>query len=86
MLFLGTAPVGGNTEMIEYREVLLATGDRAAALKGEGKSLNETVTAKPTAYDAKWGKGFVTGEVFSDWFTKVLGMILRKRRRTESDH
>ena len=40
-----------------------------AALKGDGKSLNEIVAAKATAaYDAKWGKGFVNG----DFFTKLV--------------
>jgi hypothetical protein len=70
----GHGPVGGKTEMIEYRDVLLATRDRVAALKGEGKSLNDIVAAKPTAaYDAKWGKGFVNGEVFTGLVYKGVG-------------
>ena len=83
----GHGPVGGKTEMTEYRDVLAAIRDRVAALKGEGKSLNEIVATKPTAaYDAKWGGFFITASPLRNWFTKVLGKILRKRRRTESDH
>lgn len=65
----GHGPVGGKSEMIEYRDVLATIRDRIAALKGKGKSLDEIVAAKPTAaYDAKWGKGFVSG----DFFTKLV--------------
>src|SRR6266446_2773722 len=56
----GHGPVGGKAEMTEYRDRLATIHDRVAALKREGKSLNEIVAAKPTAaYDAKWGGGFV---------------------------
>ncbi|HWY41438.1 MAG TPA: MBL fold metallo-hydrolase [Chthoniobacterales bacterium] len=62
----GHGSVGGKSEMIEYRNVLATIRERIAALKGEGKSLDEIVAAKPTAaYDAKWGKGFVNGEFFT---------------------
>jgi glyoxylase-like metal-dependent hydrolase (beta-lactamase superfamily II) len=62
----GHGPVGGKAEMIEYREILATIRDRVAALKREGKSVDEIVAAKPTAaYDAKWGKGFVNGEFFT---------------------
>jgi glyoxylase-like metal-dependent hydrolase (beta-lactamase superfamily II) len=70
----GHGPVGGKTEMIKYRDLLTSIRDRVAALKGEGKSLNEIVAAKPTAaYDAKWGKGFVNGEFFTKLVYKGVG-------------
>jgi glyoxylase-like metal-dependent hydrolase (beta-lactamase superfamily II) len=70
----GHGPVGGKTEMIEYRDILASIRDRVAALKGEGKSLNEIVAAKPTAaYDAKWGTGFVNGELFTKLVYKGIG-------------
>jgi glyoxylase-like metal-dependent hydrolase (beta-lactamase superfamily II) len=70
----GHGPVGGKADMIEYREILAAIRDRVAALKGEGKSLDEIVAAKPTAaYDAKWGRGFVNGEFFTKLVYKGLG-------------
>ena len=70
----GHGPVGGKAEMIEYRGTLAIIRDRVAALKGDGKSLNEIVAAKPTAaYDAKWGTGFVNGEFFTKLVYKGLG-------------
>jgi glyoxylase-like metal-dependent hydrolase (beta-lactamase superfamily II) len=70
----GHGPVGGKTEMTEYRDILVAIRDRVAALKGEGKSLDEIVAAKPTAaYDAKWGRGFVNGEFFTRLVYKGVG-------------
>jgi hypothetical protein len=45
--------------------MLCAIRDKVAALKQQGKSADETVAAKPTAqFDAKFGKGFVTPEMF----------------------
>ena len=71
----GHGPVGGKAEMIEYRDILASIRDRIAALKREGKSLNEIVAAKPTAaYDAKWGTGFVNG----DFFTKLVYRGVKK--------
>jgi len=70
----GHGPVGGKAEMTEYRDTLATIRDRVAALKGDGKSLNEIVAAKPTAaYDAKWGRGFVNGEFFTKLIYKGLG-------------
>jgi glyoxylase-like metal-dependent hydrolase (beta-lactamase superfamily II) len=70
----GHGPVGGKAEMIEYRDLLASIRDRVAALKGEGKSLDEIVAAKPAAaYDAKWGTGFVNGEFFTKLVYKGVG-------------
>jgi glyoxylase-like metal-dependent hydrolase (beta-lactamase superfamily II) len=70
----GHGPVGGKTEMTEYRDMLVTIRDRVAALKGEGKSLDEIVAAKPTAaYDAKWGGFFTSGDVFTKLVYKGLG-------------
>jgi glyoxylase-like metal-dependent hydrolase (beta-lactamase superfamily II) len=70
----GHGPVGGKTEMIEYRDVIATIRDRVAALKREGKSIDEIVGAKPTAaYDAKWGRGFVNGEFFTKLVYKGVG-------------
>jgi len=70
----GHGPVGGKAEMIEYRDTLATIRDRVAALKREGKSLDEIVAAKPiAAYDAKWGKGFVNGEFFTKLVYKGVG-------------
>ena len=70
----GHGPVGGKTEMIEYRDVLVAIRDRVAALKGEGKSLNEILATKPTAaYDPKWGWSFISGEFFTKLVYEGVG-------------
>jgi hypothetical protein len=39
-----------------------------AALKKQGKTLEEVIAAKPTAaYDAKWATKFTTGAVFTKY-------------------
>jgi len=49
--------------------MLVAIRDNVAALKKAGRTLEETVAAKPTAaYDAKWGQ-FVVDPPF---FTKLV--------------
>ena len=46
--------------------MLAAIHDRVAALKKDGKSLEETIATKPTAaYEAKWATSFITGAVFT---------------------
>jgi glyoxylase-like metal-dependent hydrolase (beta-lactamase superfamily II) len=52
----GHGPVGNKSQLIEFREMLTALQDKIAALKKQGKSMQEVVAAKPTStYDAKWG-------------------------------
>src|SRR5260370_20092411 len=70
----GHGPIGSKTEMTEYRDILAAIRDRVAALKGEGKSLDEILAAKPTAaYDDKWGGFFINGEFFTKLVYKGIG-------------
>jgi glyoxylase-like metal-dependent hydrolase (beta-lactamase superfamily II) len=65
----GHGPIGGKSELTEYRDLLVTLRDRIAALKKEGKSLEEIVAGKPAAaYEAKWGKSFING----DFFTKLV--------------
>ena len=74
----GHGPIAGKTEMIEYRDILTSIRDRVAALKGEGKSLNEIVAAKVTAaYDAKWATGFINGSSLPNWSTEAWDRSLR---------
>ena len=62
----GHGKIGAKPELTEYRDMLVAVHDRVAALKKEGKSLEETIAARPTgAYDAKWATSFITGAVFT---------------------
>ena len=44
--------------MAAYRNVMVALRDRVSTSIKEGKTLAETVAAKPTAeFDARWGNG-----------------------------
>jgi cyclase len=62
----GHGPVATKADLQAYHDVLKALRDRIAKLKAEGKSRDEVVAAKPTAdFDAKWGTGFIKGEVFA---------------------
>jgi len=52
----GHGPVGNKSQLVEFRDMLTALRTKIAALKKQGKSLEEVIAAKPTgAYDAKWG-------------------------------
>ena len=62
----GHGKIGGKPELTEYRDMLVTIRDRVAALKKEGKSLDEIVAAKLTKeYDSKWATSFITGDVFT---------------------
>ncbi len=52
----GHGAVGTKAQLAEFHEMLVAIRDNVAKLKKEGKSLDETVAAKPTAaFDEKFG-------------------------------
>ena len=62
----GHGPVGGKSDVAEFRDMLVAIRRNVAALKKQGRSLDETIAAKPTAaYDAKWGQFLVTPALFT---------------------
>jgi glyoxylase-like metal-dependent hydrolase (beta-lactamase superfamily II) len=62
-------PVSNKSELKEFGDMLVGIRDNVAALKKAGRTLEETVSAKPTAaYDAKWGQ-FVIDPPF---FTKLV--------------
>jgi glyoxylase-like metal-dependent hydrolase (beta-lactamase superfamily II) len=55
----GHGPVGDKSRLAFYRDLLVGTREKVAALKKQGKTLDEIVAAKPTvATDAEWGSGF----------------------------
>lgn len=66
----GHGAVGDKSQLAFYRDLLVGTREKVAALKKQGKSLDEIVAAKPTAAtDEKWGNGFrspkdFVGDVF----------------------
>jgi glyoxylase-like metal-dependent hydrolase (beta-lactamase superfamily II) len=62
-------PVSNRAELREFRDMLLAIRENVAKLKRQGRSLDETVEAKPTAaFDGKWGQ-FVIDPAF---FTRLV--------------
>jgi glyoxylase-like metal-dependent hydrolase (beta-lactamase superfamily II) len=61
----GHGPVGNKTQLSDSLDMLTAIREKVAALKQQGKSVDEAVAAKPTAsFDGKWAKGFVTPDMF----------------------
>jgi glyoxylase-like metal-dependent hydrolase (beta-lactamase superfamily II) len=62
----GHGPVGNKAGLTEYRDMLTTIRNNVATLKKQGKSLSETIAAKPTAaYDAKYGHFLITPEFFT---------------------
>ncbi len=69
ILVPGHGPVGNRAQLIEFRDMLVTVRDKVAALKSQGRSLKDIITAKPTAaFDDRWGR-FVIG---SELFTKLV--------------
>ena len=59
----GHGPLSDTAGLREYRDMLRTVLDRVAALKGEGKSLEEVQAARPTEdFDERWGGGFIDGD------------------------
>jgi glyoxylase-like metal-dependent hydrolase (beta-lactamase superfamily II) len=66
ILIPGHGPVGNKDQLSASHDMLVALRDKVAAIKKEGKSVDEAIASKPTAqYDAKWHTGFVTPELFT---------------------
>ena len=62
----GHGPIGNRSQLIEFRDMLVAVRAKVAALKAEGKTLDQVTAAKPTAdYDAKWGTSVINGMLFT---------------------
>jgi glyoxylase-like metal-dependent hydrolase (beta-lactamase superfamily II) len=62
----GHGPVGDRAGVAEFRDMLVAIRGNVAALKKQGRSLDETIAAKPTAaFDAKWGQFLTTPAAFT---------------------
>jgi glyoxylase-like metal-dependent hydrolase (beta-lactamase superfamily II) len=62
----GHGPVSNKAGLSEYYDMLVAIRGNVSKLKKQGKSLTETIAAKPTAaYDAKWGQFLMTPALFT---------------------
>lgn len=62
----GHGPVGNRAGPAEFRDMLVAIRENVAALKKQGRSLDDTIAAKPSAvFDAKWGQFLTTPAAFT---------------------
>jgi glyoxylase-like metal-dependent hydrolase (beta-lactamase superfamily II) len=62
----GHGPVGNKSDVSEWHDMLVTIRENVAALKKQGRSLQEIIDAKPSAaFDAKWGQFLFTGADFT---------------------
>lgn len=65
----GHGEVSGRKELVEFRDMLSSIRDNVAALKKQGKTLEQVIAAKPTKeFDAKWGQFVIN----PDFFTRLV--------------
>jgi cyclase len=61
----GHGPVATRADLQEYNDMLRRVRERVQGLLSTGKTLQEVVDKAPTKeFDAKWGTGYVTPDVF----------------------
>jgi glyoxylase-like metal-dependent hydrolase (beta-lactamase superfamily II) len=59
-------PVSNRSQLQEFRDMLVGSRDNVAALKQQGRSLDDIIAARPTAaYDAKWGQFVISPALFT---------------------
>jgi hypothetical protein len=59
-------PVSKRSELAACRDMLVDIHEKVSKLKLQGRSLDETIAAKPTAtHDAKWGQFVITPALFT---------------------
>jgi cyclase len=62
----GHGPVATRADLQDYRDMLVQIRQRIQQLIAAGKTMDEVVAAAPTKdFDAKWGSGYVSPEVFT---------------------
>jgi glyoxylase-like metal-dependent hydrolase (beta-lactamase superfamily II) len=61
----GHGPLGNKEDLRKFRDMMITARARVQKLKSSGKSLEETVAAKPLAdLDPVWGKGVLSSDSF----------------------
>jgi cyclase len=69
----GHGPLCDKAALTEYRDMLVTVRDRVQGLKQGGRSLQESVAAKPTSdLDKKWGGGMIMPDLFVEQVYKTL--------------
>lgn len=62
----GHGDVGNRSQLIEFHDMLTTIRGNVATLKKQGRSLEETIAAKPTAaFDTVWDGGLVSPAEFT---------------------
>jgi glyoxylase-like metal-dependent hydrolase (beta-lactamase superfamily II) len=65
ILVPGHGEVGRRRDFVEFREMLLSIYDKVAKQTKSGMPLSAVIARRPTSeFDAKWGGGFITPELF----------------------
>jgi glyoxylase-like metal-dependent hydrolase (beta-lactamase superfamily II) len=73
----GHGPLATSAELGAFKKMLVTVHDRLAPMLDAGKTLQNAIAARPTAdLDAVWGKGFLTGGMF----TRIVYDGLQKHR------
>jgi glyoxylase-like metal-dependent hydrolase (beta-lactamase superfamily II) len=71
----GHGPLATKADLKAYRDMLVAVRDAIKPLVASGKTLEQTVAAKPTAaLDAKWGVGFIKPDA-------IVGLVYKDLSR-----
>ena len=61
----GHGPLATRSDLQNYRDMLVQVRQRIKVLVGAGKTMDEAVAAAPTKdFDAEWGRGYVSPDVF----------------------
>jgi cyclase len=62
----GHGPIAARAELQFYRDMLVQVRQRVKELVVSGKTIDQVVSTQPTAeFDARWGTGYVSGNVFT---------------------
>lgn len=76
----GHGPVAARADLQDYRDMLAQVRERLKNLVGAGKTITEAVAAAPTKdFDAKWGSGYVTADVFTKMVFSSLSSATASR-------
>jgi glyoxylase-like metal-dependent hydrolase (beta-lactamase superfamily II) len=59
-------PIGSRAQLQQFRDMLVDVRTNVAALKKQGRSVEEAIIARPTAaHDARWGQFVITPSLFT---------------------
>jgi cyclase len=72
----GHGPVATRADLQDYRDMLVQVRQRVKASIAAGKTIDQAMATAPTKdFDAKWGGGYVTPEVFTKMVFSSLTQV-----------